>query len=70
MIQSPSIKILEKIVITTVPKISDDGFRPYIEVLSGKDFELIWTNKHSQNLKHYKNNQDQHRDSVTSDHNR
>ena len=58
LIQSPSIKILEKIVITTVPKISDDGVRPYIEVLSGKDFELIWTNKHSQNLKHYKNNQD------------
>jgi len=43
-------------VITTVPKISSDGITPYIEVLSGKDFELIWTNKHSQNLKTYKNN--------------
>ena len=42
--------------ITTVPKISSDGITPYIEVLSGKDFELIWTNKHSQNLKTYKNN--------------
>ena len=56
LIKSPSIKILEKIVITTVPKISSDGITPYIEVLSGKDFELIWTNKHSQNLKTYKNN--------------
>jgi hypothetical protein len=40
-------KILEKIVITTVPKISSDGCTPYIEVLSGKDFDMIWTNKHS-----------------------
>jgi len=53
-IQSPCIKKLEKIVITTVPKISNDGCTPYVEVLSGKDFDLIWTNKHSQNLKHYK----------------
>ena len=48
-------KILEKIVITTVPKISNGGCIPYIEVLSGKDFELLWTNKYSQNLKSYKN---------------
>jgi hypothetical protein len=54
MIQSPCIKILEKIVITTVPKISSDGCTPYIEVLSGKDFDMIWTNKHSMNLKPYK----------------
>jgi hypothetical protein len=54
MVQSPSVKILEKIVITTIPKISNEGCTPFIEVLSGKDFELIWTNKHSQNLKNYK----------------
>ncbi len=27
-------------------------------MLSGKDFELIWTNKHSQNLRNYKNTHD------------
>lgn len=53
--QNPGIKILEKIVITTVPKYNKGGFTPYIEVLSGKDFELIWTNKNSTNLKAYKN---------------
>jgi hypothetical protein len=47
-------KILSKIVITTVPKISQGGCTPYIEVLCGKDFELIWTNKNSLNLKNYK----------------
>ena len=47
-------KILDKIVITTVPKIGSSGCTPYVEVLCGKDFTLIWSNKHSQNLKHYK----------------
>jgi hypothetical protein len=42
-------------VITTVPKIANNGCTPYIEVLCGKDFELIWTNKQSLNLKTYKN---------------
>jgi hypothetical protein len=55
MIQSPSIKILEKIVITTIPKMSGDGCTPYIEVLSGKDFDMIFTNKNSLNLKKYVN---------------
>jgi hypothetical protein len=55
MIQSPCIKILEKIVITTVPRTSNEGCTPFIEVLSGKDFDLIWTNKNSQNLRNYKN---------------
>lgn len=54
MIQSPCIKILEKIVITTVPRISSDGCTPYIEVLSGRDFDMIWSNRHSLNLKLYK----------------
>lgn len=54
-VQSPSVKILEKIVITTVPKISNNACTPYIEILSGKNFELIWSNKHSTNLKSYKN---------------
>lgn len=55
MIQSPCIKILEKIVITTVPRLSNEGCTPYVEVLSGKDFDLIWSNKHSQNLQNHRN---------------
>ena len=59
MVQSPSLKVLEKIVITTIPKISGEGCTPYIEVLSGKDFDLIWTNKNSSNLKKYQNTAEQ-----------
>ena len=47
-------KYLEKIVITTVPKMNSDGCTPYVEVLSGKDFDEIWSNKLSQNLKTYR----------------
>lgn len=54
MVQSPCMKILEKIVITTVPKMNSDGCTPYVEVLSGKDFEVLWTNKNSLNLKQYR----------------
>lgn len=54
MVQSPCIKVLDKIVITTIPKISNEGCTPFIEVLSGKDFEQIWSNKNSMNLKNYK----------------
>lgn len=59
MVQSPSLKVLEKIVITTIPKISGEGCTPYIEVLSGKDFDMIWTNKSSSNLKKYQNTTEQ-----------
>lgn len=58
MVQSPCIKVLDKIVITTIPKISNEGCTPYIEVLSGRDFEEIWSNKNSQNLKNYKSTSD------------
>jgi hypothetical protein len=34
---------------------SGDGCTPYIEVLSGKDFDMIFTNKNSLNLKKYLN---------------
>ena len=54
MVQSPTMKYLEKIVITTVPKMNSDGCTPYVEVLSGKDFDEIWSNKLSQNLKTYR----------------
>jgi hypothetical protein len=30
------------------------GFTPFIEVICGKDFEMIWTNKNSTNLKTHK----------------
>lgn len=58
MIQSPSIKILDKVDITTIPKFKGEGCTPYIEVLSGKDFDMIFTNKNSQNLKRHVNNTD------------
>jgi hypothetical protein len=55
MIQSPTVKILDKIEITTIPKFKGEGCTPYIEVLSGRDFDLIYTNKNSVNLKKHVN---------------
>ena len=55
MIQSPTVKILDKIEITTIPKFKGEGCTPYIEVLSGRDFDLIYTNKNSANLKKHMN---------------
>jgi hypothetical protein len=55
MVQSPTIKILEKVEITTIPKFKGEGCTPYIEVLSGKDFDMIYTNKNSANLKKHVN---------------
>jgi hypothetical protein len=63
------VKILQKIVITTVPRISKGGCMPYIEVLCGKDFEMIWTNKNSTNLKNYKSatgNSNTHANQIVS----
>ena len=40
--------------ITTVPKMNKGGCIPYIEVLNGRDLEMIWTNKNSTSLKNYK----------------
>lgn len=42
-----------------MPRISSEGCTPYVEVLSGKDFEMIWTNKYSTNLKTYKNTEEE-----------
>jgi hypothetical protein len=55
MIQSPTIKILDKVEITTIPKFKGEGCTPYIEVLSGKDFDMIFTNQASPNLKKFVN---------------
>jgi len=54
LVQGPVLKILDKIVVTTVPKISSKGCTPFVEVLNGKDFETIWTNRNSSNLRHYR----------------
>ena len=54
MVVSPMIKILDKIVITTIPKISKKGCRPFVEVMDGKDYSTIWSNKSSSNLRYYK----------------
>ena len=51
---APLIKILDKIIITTVPKVSKKGCQPFVEVMDGKNYSTIWTNKHSQNLRYYK----------------
>lgn len=46
-------KILESIIITTVPKINQGGWKPYVDICNG-DYKLIHTTKNSINLKKYK----------------
>ena len=41
-IKSPSLKTVEKIVIHTIPQISNSGkVKPYVEILNGTNFELV-----------------------------
>ena len=54
MVRSPIIKLPEKILIHTIPNISSGKCKPYVEIVRGSDFELIWTNKESMHLKSYK----------------
>jgi len=51
---APVIKILDKVVVTTIPKVSNKRITPYLEVMNGTDFSMIYTNKNSLNLKSYK----------------
>lgn len=46
-------KILECIIIRTVPKINQNGCKPYVDICTG-DYKLIYTTKNSINLKKYK----------------
>lgn len=45
--------ILECIVITTIPKINQNGCKPYVDILNG-DYKCLYTTKNSINLKKYK----------------
>lgn len=44
----------EKVIIYTIPDVSGNGrCKPYLEIVNGVDFEIIWSNKDSMNLKTY-----------------
>lgn len=51
---APVIKILDKVIVTTIPKVSSKRITPYLEVMNGNDFSMIYTNKNSFNLRSYK----------------
>ena len=49
---SPILKSPEKIVVHTIPDVSGSGkCKPYLEIINGLDFTIIWSNKESMNLK-------------------
>ena len=51
-VNSPILKSPEKIVVYTIPDVSGSGkCKPYLEIINGLDFEIIWSNKESMNLK-------------------
>lgn len=51
IIRSPSLKSLSKIIIHTIPDVSGSGrCKPYVEVVNGVTFEVIFHNKDSLNL--------------------
>lgn len=55
IVKSPIIKIPEKIVIYNAPDIAGNSkIKPYIEIVNGTDFSLIWTNKKCMNLPTFK----------------
>jgi hypothetical protein len=47
------VKKLKAIVFKTVPRISNDGCRPYFEISHGIDHKLLLTNRHDQFLPSY-----------------
>lgn len=54
MIKSPTLKSPDKIVIYTIPDVSGNGrCKPYVEIVNGVNFEIVWENKESMNLKSY-----------------
>lgn len=54
LIRSPILKSPHKIVVHTIPEVSGSGkCKPYVEIVNGVNFEVIWENKESMNLKSY-----------------
>lgn len=54
LIRSPSLKSPSKIIIHTIPDVSGSGrCKPYVEIVNGVNFEVLWSNKDSLNLKSY-----------------
>ena len=54
-IKSPILKSPEKLVVHTIPDVSGSGkCKPYVEIINGIDFSILWTNKESMNLKTFR----------------
>ena len=54
MVNSPVLKQPQKIVIHTIPDVSGSGrCKPYVEIINGVTFEVLWANKTSMYLKSY-----------------
>ena len=48
-------KKITKIVINTLPRNTGKEIEPVVEILDGKNYELIWTNNHDYDQKDVKN---------------
>jgi hypothetical protein len=58
-IKTPLIKQPTKIIVHTIPDLAGNGkLTPYVEIVNGTNFKLLWTNRESQNLKKYVITQD------------
>ena len=54
IIKTPLIKQPTKIVVHTIPDLAGNGkLTPYVEIVNGTNFQLLWTNRDSLNLKKY-----------------
>lgn len=54
VVRSPALKCPDKIVVYTIPDVSGSGkCKPYLEIVNGNDYSLIWDNKESMHLKSY-----------------
>jgi len=54
MIRSPCKKVLKAVKMHTVPKMSKNSWKPYLEIITLKDFKKIHTGKYKSDLRRYK----------------
>lgn len=55
LIKSPILKCPRRVILHYCPDVSGNGkVKPYLEIINGENFKLIWTNKKSCHLSSYK----------------
>jgi phosphatidylinositol-3,4,5-trisphosphate 3-phosphatase/dual-specificity protein phosphatase PTEN len=54
IIKSPTLKMLKEIKMNTIPNMKLNAWKPYIEIITLKDFKKVYTGKHEDNIQRFK----------------